>query len=116
MAQGFDQRLVGLQQLHVLADHGNGDFLVGIELAGHHAIPLGQIGGRALHAEALDDKIIQALGMQHGRNAVDGIDVFQADNRALFHVGEERNLASGRKVDRMVGTADQHIGLQADGA
>lgn len=93
VAHGLDQRLVGVQQLHVLADHGDGDFLLRVQLGIDHALPLGKIGRLALQAETLDDDVVQTLGVQHGRNTVDGIDVFQADHRALFDVGEQGDLA-----------------------
>ena len=116
MAHGLDQRLVGVQQLHVLADHGDGDFLLRVQLGIDHALPLGEIGRLALQAETLDDDVVQALGVQHGRNAVDGVDVFQTDHRTLFHVGEQGDLAPRGQVDLMVGTADQHVRLHTDGA
>ena len=112
----LDQRLVRVQQFHVLADHGDGDFTLGVELGIDHPVPFGQVGLPALQAEALDDDVVQALGMQHRRDAVDGVDVFQGDHRALLDVGEERDLAPRGDVDRVVGTADQHVRLQADGA
>ncbi|MND61809.1 hypothetical protein D3C80_530710 [compost metagenome] len=116
MAHRFDQRLVGIQQLHVLADHGDGDFTGRVQLGIDHAVPFGQVGAAALQAETLDDEIVQALGMQDGRDLVDGVDVLQGDDRALFHVGEEGDLAARGQVDFMVGAADQHVRLQADGA
>ncbi len=63
MTNSFDQRLVGIQQLHVLADHGDGDFMLRVELGVDHGFPLGQIGAATLQAEALDDKITQPWEM-----------------------------------------------------
>ncbi|MND60290.1 hypothetical protein D3C80_515140 [compost metagenome] len=111
----FDQRLVGVQQLHVLADHGDGDFVLRVELGVDHGFPLGQIGTAALQAETLDDEIVQALGVQDARDLVDGIGVFQRDYRTFFDIGELRDLATRRHIDRVVGAADQHVWLQADG-
>ena len=116
MAECFDQRLVGIQQLHVLADHGDGDFVLGVELGVNHTLPLGQIGRTALQTKALNDEVVQALGVQYGGDAIDGINVFQTDNRTLFHVGEQRDLAARGQVDRVIRAADQYVGLQADGA
>lgn len=115
MTHRLDQRLVGVQQLHVLADHGDGDFVLRVELGIDHGFPLGQIGTGALQAEALDDEVVQALGVQDARDLVDGVGVFQADDRALFNVGELGDLATRRDVDRVIGAADQHVWLQADG-
>ena len=54
--------------------------------------------------------------MQHARNFVDGVSVFQWNNRTLFHVGEQGDLLQRRRINFVVGTADQHIRLQTDGA
>ena len=116
MAHRFDQRLVRVQQLHVLADHRDGHFLLRVELGIDDLVPLGQVGAVALQAEALDDEVVQALGVQYAWDLVDGVDVFQRDHRTFFDVGEQRDLATRRGIDRVVGAADQHIGLQADGA
>ena len=112
----LDQRLVRIEQFHVLANHGDGDFFFRVELGIDHAIPLGQIGAATLQAETLDDEVVQTLGMQHARNFVDGVDVFQADHRTLFDVGEQGDLAARGHIDRMVGAAHQHVRLQANGA
>src|SRR5690606_17841348 len=58
----------------------------------------------------------QALGMQDAGNTVNGVGVRQADHRTLFYVGELGDLASRGHVDGLLGTADQYVGLQADGA
>src|SRR5690554_1520852 len=116
VAHGLDQRLVGVQQLHVLADHGDGDFLLGIELGVYHTVPLGQIGAAAFQTEALDHIVVQALGVEDTGNAVDGVGIRQADHRTLFDVGEQGDLAAGSQIDRMIGAAHQYVRLQTDGA
>ena len=40
----------------------------------------------------------------------------RADYRTLFNVGKQRDLVPRGHVDRVVGAADQHVRLQADGA
>jgi len=115
VAHRFDQRLVRVQKLHVLADHGDGDFVLRVELGVDHGFPLGQIRAAALQAETLDHKIVQALGMQDARDLVDGVGVFQGNHRTFFNVGELRDLATRGNIDRVIGTAHQHVRLQADG-
>ncbi len=116
MTHRFDQRLVGVQQLHVLADHGDGDFVLGVELGVDDLFPLGEVSAAALQAKTFDHKVVQPLGVQDARDLVDGVGIFQRDDRTLFNVGELRDLATRRHIDGVVGTADQHIRLQADGA
>ncbi len=116
VAHGLDQRFVGIEKFHVLADHGDGDFLLGIQLGIDHAVPLGEIGATAFEAETLEHIVVQPLGMQHARNLVDGVGVRQADHRSLFDVGEQGDLAPRGQVDRYFRTAHQHVRLQADGA
>ena len=116
MAHRLDQRFVGVQKFHVLADHGDVDFLLWMQLGIDDTIPFGEIGATAFETETFDDIVIEALGVQDARNLVDGIGVRQADHRTLFDVGKQRNLAPRRHVDGAIGAADQHVRLQADGA
>ena len=89
---GFDQGFVGVQQIHVLTDHRNGDGFFRIQLGIGHRIPLRQIGRATGQIEFLDDQIVQAVVVQHAWNFVDGVGVFQRNNGTLFHVGEQRNF------------------------
>ena len=116
MAHSLDQRLVGIEQFHVLADHGDGDFVLGVELGIDHTVPLGQIGRAALQVETLNDDIVHTLGVHDRWNAIDSVDILQTDHRPLLNVGEQGDLAPRGLVDRVVGTAYQHIRLHADGA
>ncbi|MNQ48179.1 hypothetical protein D3C85_620460 [compost metagenome] len=90
--------------------------MLGMQLGVDHAVPLGQVGRLALQREALDDDVVQALGVEDARNLVDGVGVRQADHRTLFDVGEQGDLAPRGHVDGDFRTADQHVRLQADGA
>jgi len=88
VAHRLDQRFVGVQKFHVLADHGDVDFLLWMQLGIDDTIPFGEVGATAFETETFDDIVIEALGMQDARNLVDGIGVRQADHRTLFDVGE----------------------------
>ncbi len=116
VAHRLDQRFVRVQKFHVLTDHGDGDFLLRVQLGIDDTIPFGEIGTTTLQAKALDHVVIEALGMQDAWNLVDRIGVRKADHRALFDVGEQRNLAPRGDVDGTIGAADQYVRLQADGA
>ncbi len=117
MQQRLVQRLVGIDQLDVLAHHGDGDFLFRVHQAVDHALPVGEIGRRArAEAETLDDEVVQALLVEAQRNHVDGRCIDGQDDGLLVDIGEQRNLAAGVLVDLVVGAADQDVRLQADGA
>src|SRR5690554_196135 len=114
--QGLNQRLVSFQQLHVLTDHGDGDFLLRIHQRFHNGVPLAQVCLTGIQAEALDNQLVQAVFVQHARNGVDGLGILHRDNRPLFHVGEQGNLATGAGIHFVLGAAQQDVRLQADGA
>ena len=44
MINRFDQRLIGIQQVHILTDHRDGHFLLWVELGVCHVIPFRQVG------------------------------------------------------------------------
>ena len=116
MRQRLVQRDVGVPVLHVLADHRDVDRAVRIGLGLHDAGPLGQVGRVRLQAEALDDDLVELLLVQGLRNLVDVIQVDGTDDGALFDIGEERDLAALFIRQRVLGAAQQHIGLDADAA
>ena len=89
MGHRLDQRLVRIQQLHVLADHGDGDFAMRVELGIDDIIPLAQISDRAVKIEFVDHNAVQPLLKQHPRNTIDGVGIFQSDNRTLLNVGKQ---------------------------
>ena len=64
VAHRLDQRFVGVQKFHVLADHGDVDFLLWMQLGIDDTIPFGEIGATAFETETFDDIVIEALGMQ----------------------------------------------------
>ena len=116
MDQRLVERLVGVEQLHVLADHGDVDRLERIELGVEDMDPLGQIRLRRLEAELVADDIVEPLLVQHQRNAIDGIGILQRDDRTLFDVGEQRDLAPLALLELDFAAADQDIGLDTDRA
>ncbi len=112
----FIQRLIGVQQLHVLADHGDGQLAILIQIAVDNRIPLRQVSGRTIQSKALDNQLVQPLSRQQRRNAIDGIHIAQGNNCAGFHIGEQRNFLAAAHINFMIRAAQQYIGLQADRA
>ena len=115
--EGLAHGLVGVLVVDVLADDGDGHFVQRIERGVYRGFPLGQVGGlRVVDAELAQDDLVQALPVQAHRDAVQHIHVRHADDGALGHVGEQRDLATLGIGDRLLGAAQQHVGLDADGA
>ena len=117
MFQRFVQRLVGVEQIHVLADHGNAHAAaLFAELATQHIVPFREVGRRAIELEALNHEFIQAIGVQHAGDTVNGVDIQQRNHRALFHVSEQGDFLAGTFFNRHRTTAEQNVWLQADRA
>src|SRR5258705_3052603 len=114
--QRLVQRQIGIADLHVLADHGDVHLAVGIGPGAHHLAPLGQIGGRYLQAQLVDDDVIERLLMQQDRDPVDVVRVDRGNHRPLFHIGKQGNLAPLLLGQWMLAAAQQHVRLDADAA
>ena len=52
--------------------------------------------------------------MQEARHFIDGVDVPHRNHAVLGHIGEERNLLALIVRNRPIGTAQEHVGLNAD--
>ena len=92
----LDHRLVGVGELHVLADQGDPHLALGGVGAAHHRLPLGQVGRRRLHAEVVEHQVVDALGAEDERHLVDVVDVVGGDHR----VGRE-GWRRGRSCSRI---------------
>ena len=114
--QRLRQRFIGLGQVHVLADHADAHRLLGMIEAVHHPIPFGEIRFRHIEMELTHHQLVELLGMEQTRDAVDVVGVDGGDDRLLRHIGEERNLAPLLVRQQLLGATQQDIGLDADGA
>ncbi|MNS95782.1 hypothetical protein D3C72_1300540 [compost metagenome] len=115
MLECFVDGLVGIRQGDILADHADGHFCSRVGLFIDHLFPLGQVGFLALQAETGDEVVIQILGLEQGRDLVDGVDVLHGDDGALRHVAEQGDLGTLVGRDGAIGAADQHVWLDPDG-
>ena len=116
MLERLDHRLVGVGELHVLADQGDPHLAGGGVGAAHHRLPLAQVGGRRLHAEVVEHEIVDAFGAEDERHLVDVVDVVGGDHAVDREAGEEGDLAADLTVEAALGAADQGVGLDADAA
>ena len=110
------QRLVGIQQLHVLAYHGKIHFLDWIQVRIDDAIPFGEVSGRAVQPKFIDNDIVEIRHTQNRRDSVDRVRVWQRNYGLWLNVGKQRNFLPCRFVDFHIGATDQDIRLDTDRA
>ena len=116
MLERLDHRLVGVGELHVLADEGDPHLARGGVGAAHHRLPLGQVGRGRLHPEVVEDEVVDALGAEDERHLVDVVDVVGGDHAVDRKAGEEGDLAADLAVEPPFGAADQRVRLDPDPA
>ena len=92
MNTGVNQRLshglIGIQQFHILADHGDGYQTLGIHMTVDDKIPLTEIRLRQIHTETVEYKLVQTLLVEHTRNHIDRRSIDNRNNRSRFYVGK----------------------------
>ena len=117
VGQRLGDRLVGVLELRVLADDGDADLTLGVVEAVHHVLPPAQVGlGRGADLEGVEHRPVKTRAVIGHRRLVDRLEVVGRDHAVGADVAEERDLGPLAIGDRMLGPADQHVGLQADGA
>ena len=115
-ADRLGHREVGVGQVDVLADQGDGDLVGRIVHASQQLVPLRPVDVAEREVEPPHDVRVEALAVQHPRDVVDGGRVAGGDDRLLLDVAHERDLALDVRRDRPVGTAHDGVGLDTDGA
>ena len=116
MVERFVERFVGIGQIHIFADHGDGDFLFEIGDGGFNLLPHGQVGGVRFQVEVAHYRLIHALFVIEQRDFVNVFHVQPGEDRIGGDVGKEGNLAPLVFGNVAVGAANQHIRLNPDGA
>ncbi len=112
--QRLVQALVALGQVDVLADHADADPMLGVLEGVDDALPGLQLRLARPDVEQLAELVVEALGVQHQRDLVDRVLVGQRHHAVAAHVGEHRQLVAGGAADRLLGAADQDVGLDPD--
>ncbi len=117
MDERLVERLVGVPEARVLADHGHVHLAVGIgdglgDLPPALEVRLRHIGD----AEGGQHLAVETFGVIGDRHVVDARHVECLDHGFGAHVAEERDLAPLVLRQRPVGAAEQHVGLDADGS
>src|SRR6185503_3589258 len=116
MVERFVQALVGVLVADVLADDVDGDLLGGVPDAIDQVDPLVHLRFGLGQVEPLQNDAVEPFFGEDRRHLVDARHVARGDHRLFVHVAEERDLALDLLVEMAVGSAQQDVGLDADGA
>ncbi len=101
--------------LGVFADHRDADFVLGIPQPPQQLAPILQVGLGRLEAEPVDDQLVDLVVDQAQRHLVDRkILVLLFDHGVDRHVAEQGDLFAVLAAERMLGAADEDVGLDAD--
>ena len=104
MPDRLDQRLVGVEEVHVLANHADADRPFGVAQGINYTVPLGQIGLFVrFQAQFVANDLIEAPAVSM-LGIVDRVRVLEWNDRPLLDVREQGDLArespiSGRKPE-----------------
>jgi len=107
---------VCLVYVHVFAHHGDSHFASRVGQRIHHRLPLGEIRLWGIDVKLVHHNLIEVLLVKQHRNLVNTVGVHRRNNGTLFDVGRQCNLAPFVLRPRALGTADQSIRLNTDGA
>src|SRR5437773_3226047 len=110
------QRLVGIGEVDILADHGDGDLVLGMLERLDQLFPDLELGRLGDDAELVADDFIQHLLVQHPGNPVNRVRVPDRDDGVGLNVGKQRDLLLFVLGNGPVGAAQERIGLDADPA
>ena len=112
LQQRLVDRLIGILQLHVLANQTDLNRLRSTALQGKELPPSLQLRCRTnLHAYFTQDNLIHLLTLQYQRHLIDGRHVNGLDHRILGHITEKRYLTQQVLVQLMLRTQHQNIRL-----
>ena len=92
VAQGFVQRFVAVGQIHILAHHGDGDFLLGVLDFVDQSIPSAEVCGWCVDVEFFTNQAVESLLVQHAGDFVNRVDVPHGDNAPLRDVREQADF------------------------
>ena len=109
--QAFHHREVSIMQLDVLAHQCNAAGLAAGGNAGHHLLPLGQVGRRNVQLEFLHHDLVQTTGVQHQRALVQAGHGQVLDHTLRLHIAEGADLAADIAAHAAVRTQDDNVGV-----
>ena len=116
MDEGFVQALVGFLELNVLAHDTNGDLTLGAFFKVHHELaPAVQMGAAGRQGEEHGHLEVEAFVVELERHFVHVLHVNGSEHGVLIHVAEEGELLLEVGRQGLFATAQDDIGLDADG-
>ena len=106
---------VSVLELDVFTDDADGYFVFGREDAADDLLPDVFNRWGIFEPEEIDHELIHALFLQRQRELVDrAVDIHALDDGLHGHVAEHRNLVAQIVIERVIGAAHEHVGLDAD--
>ena len=108
------QALVGVLQLHVLADDADRDLARGVAQALHQVGPGLHVPLAGLEPEGPQDFGVKTFAREHQRNFVNVLDVFRGDDSLFWNAAEQRDLRLEVRSQVAVSAAKQNVRLDAD--
>jgi len=114
--EGFLEALVGVFVFDVLADEGDVDLIDGVLHAVEHVEPAGHVGGFCLEVEEVEDLLVEFLFGENEGDFVDAGDVGGGNDGVGIDIAEESDFSFEFLGEGALGAADEHVGLDADGA
>ena len=106
---------IRIVQLDVFAHQRDGDSHLGMAEGVHHLLPLGQIQGRLAEPQALADDGSEPLLLEGEGRLIQQRNVAVGDDILPRDVAEQGHLVLEFPGDRLLGTANDDIGLDAQG-
>ena len=114
LQERFQYGLIGILELHILPDQSHLDFRMRMFQLAQERAPFGQIGTTAVRQfQNLQDLLVQAFLLHQQRHFVNAFGILAFDDAFRLHIAEKSHLGANPLAERMLGTADNHIGLQA---
>ena len=115
MVQCLCHRQISVLQCHIFAHQTDGNILVGVLLAVYHGSPVAEVGLAVLQTQMVADAVGQTLVLQHHGHLIQGGCCHILDDVLFPHVAEHADLPLHVLRNLQFGTADNHVGLDADG-
>ena len=115
MNQRLAERLIGILEPGIFADHGDGHFAIGIGDGVGDLPPALEVGlGRVRDAERGQHFAVETFRVVGDRHVIDALHVERLDHGFGADIAEQRDLAPLVPGQRPVGAAQQDVGLDAD--